>query len=288
VVQQVKEMASMSFASDVNGVISSDDVSGYNCDNVTIGSYNMHGFNQGKVFLNDLCNFCDIIMLQEHWLLPHDLARINNFCNNFIGLSSSAMDHAISCGVLRGRPHGGIGILVNKRLASCLRCILLDERIIIISIGSMLLVNLYLPTLNSADAYKETVTDILAKIENVIASQKNMNVVIGGDFNFDFTTNSCGQKLFSDFMLNCNLKVCDNIIANSVNYTYEHTTNNCTSFIDHFLVSKVVFDCILSGDILDSGANLSDHLPIVLKLTADSFSNKDSYATLPAPHKDTV
>jgi hypothetical protein len=67
--------------------------------------------------LADLCTFCDIIMLQEHWALPQDIAKINNVDANFIGFSSSAMSHAISKGILRGRPFGGVGILVNKRVA---------------------------------------------------------------------------------------------------------------------------------------------------------------------------
>ena len=60
-----------------------------------------------------------------------------------------------------------------------------------------------------------------------------------------------------------------------------------TSFIDHFLVSEVAFDCISSGDILDSGPNLSNHLTAVIKLTAKMYSNRNSYTNLPTPPKDT-
>jgi hypothetical protein len=35
-------------------------------------TYNMHGFNQGHVFLEELCktNAYDVIFIQEHWLPP--------------------------------------------------------------------------------------------------------------------------------------------------------------------------------------------------------------------------
>ena len=40
-------------------------------------TYNLHGFNQGQVLLNNLCDNFDIIAVQEHWLTDHDL---NKFC----------------------------------------------------------------------------------------------------------------------------------------------------------------------------------------------------------------
>ena len=59
--------------------------------NLTICTYNLHGLNQGKSYLSDLCDICDVIIVQEHWLLTQDLDRFNNFNSNVLGLSSSAM-----------------------------------------------------------------------------------------------------------------------------------------------------------------------------------------------------
>jgi hypothetical protein len=35
--------------------------------------YNMHGFNNGNPALNDLCDFADVIAVEEHWLAPYNM-----------------------------------------------------------------------------------------------------------------------------------------------------------------------------------------------------------------------
>jgi len=37
---------------------------------VRFATYNLHGFNTSHTALADLCNFADIIAVQEHWLAP--------------------------------------------------------------------------------------------------------------------------------------------------------------------------------------------------------------------------
>ena len=83
------------------------------CD-IKVLTYNMHGFNQGQVLLNDICmqNKYDILFIQEHWLSPAVLSKILNFSENYIGFGISAMEAAVSSGMLRGRPFGGTAILV--------------------------------------------------------------------------------------------------------------------------------------------------------------------------------
>jgi len=80
---------------------------------VKIVSYNMHGYKQGSVLLPTLCKDFKIIFLQEHWLLPDDLDKIEHLTNmDFVCFSKSAMDSRICSGVLAGRPYGGMSILV--------------------------------------------------------------------------------------------------------------------------------------------------------------------------------
>ena len=73
---------------------------------LTLGSYNLHGFAQGRSLLTDLCSELDIICVQEHWLSPDNLNCLNNFSNNYVGFSSSAMDAVLGKNILRGRPFG--------------------------------------------------------------------------------------------------------------------------------------------------------------------------------------
>ena len=69
-------------------------------------SFNLHGFNQGFTTLRDLllANTPDIFCLQEHWLTPDNMNKLDNLSDNYIGVGSSAMEAAVSAGIMRGRP----------------------------------------------------------------------------------------------------------------------------------------------------------------------------------------
>jgi exonuclease III len=97
--------------------ITTDKVIPTQVKNLNICSYNMHGFNNGNSFLKVLCNDNDILFVQEHWLLSQHLAKLNNINNDFIVYGVSAMDAASSRGILRGRPFGGVGVLIHKSLS---------------------------------------------------------------------------------------------------------------------------------------------------------------------------
>jgi len=77
---------------------------------------NLHGLNQGKSMLFDLCGSMDVIAVQEHCLLESETDRISDFHKYFIGIASSAMKQRSEAGLLVGRPHGGLWILVRKSL----------------------------------------------------------------------------------------------------------------------------------------------------------------------------
>ena len=66
--------------------------------------------------LNNLCELYDIVLIQEHWLLPFELGLLNNIHDDFIGIGVSAVD--ITSDLLKGRPYGGTAILYNKALVS--------------------------------------------------------------------------------------------------------------------------------------------------------------------------
>ena len=78
---------------------------------LTVISYNMHGFNQEILALNNVSavNCFDVIFIQEHWLAADLLFSFDQFkerYNIFHGVSS--IEASLRAGILRGRPHGGI------------------------------------------------------------------------------------------------------------------------------------------------------------------------------------
>jgi len=58
----------------------------------------------------------DIICVQEHWLTPANLFKLHNLSDNYKYFGSSAMEEAVSIGVIKGRPKGGVGILIKYNL----------------------------------------------------------------------------------------------------------------------------------------------------------------------------
>ena len=65
-----------------------------------------------------MCADHDLILLQEHWLLPDELQILSDVHIDFLACGSSAVD--IGSNILVGRPYGGTAILYRRRLAECI------------------------------------------------------------------------------------------------------------------------------------------------------------------------
>jgi len=63
-----------------------------NRNNITICSYNMHGFNNGISCLKELCENNNTIFIQEHWVHPQHLVRFDNINEDFSFHGLFAMD----------------------------------------------------------------------------------------------------------------------------------------------------------------------------------------------------
>jgi len=98
-----------------------------------------------------LCDLHDIVLLQQHWLLPNELGLLSNAHSEYQYCGLSAVD--ISSDVLVGRPYGGTAILYRKSLANQIRILDSDEsRLTGIQINTnsgLLLIGNYCKKLNS-------------------------------------------------------------------------------------------------------------------------------------------
>lgn len=224
-----------------------------------ICSYNIYGLNQGVGLLPDLLNDFDIVCVQEHWLAPDSLFRLNELNCNCIVFSSSAMSHKVSSNIRYGRPFGGVATFVKSAFAQIARMVHKSDRYIIISLGDLIIVNLYMPC-NNDDEYEEVLGDISVHLAGCT------NIVVCGDFNIEFNVSHKLWPHVSKLISSHDLAVTDiKLNLSGMNYTYRHKTLNHKSFIDHFLVSKKFLSNI-TLNIIDSGLNLSDHSPISLNL----------------------
>ena len=59
--------------------------------------------------IRELCNTCDVILLQETWLTSHELPYLNTLDGRFYSVGVSAMSTEDT--VLRGGSYGGLGIV---------------------------------------------------------------------------------------------------------------------------------------------------------------------------------
>ena len=102
----------------------------------------MHGFHQGSPFVSEaITNHSpDIFLLQEHWLTPSNLHLFNKHFPGYFLFVSSSMANIIE-GMLRGRPYGGVAILVNNSLCKLTKGVHCSDRYAIVQTGDCLFVN---------------------------------------------------------------------------------------------------------------------------------------------------
>lgn len=141
-----------------------------------------------------------------------------------------------------------------------------EDRYLILSVYDYLIVNVYMPVCKDSDVYKNCVLEILAGISNVFDQYPNAKIIMAGDFNCDVGSNSIGGKLIQQFMPDHKLICCDKWCDSSLQFTYCNASLGHRSFVDHILILGSLEHTVQSCAILDSGTNLSDHLPVTLKL----------------------
>jgi exonuclease III len=231
---------------------------------LSIFSFNMHGFNQGVATVVDLItssvSLPDIFLLQEHWLTPANLNKFSESFPDYICFGSSALSSSVESGILRGRPFGGVMALVNNKLCSITETLFRADRCTVVKVADLIIINFYLPCSGTVDR-QIVCQDTLAEAWAVREQYPDCRCVIGGDLNTNLDESGPISKLLVDFFTVQNLKRCDVIFPSRTEYTYYNESLNHSSTIDYILISDSVV--LVDFDIIDHEANLSDHLPIM-------------------------
>jgi len=233
-------------------------------------TYNLHGLNNGRSGLVDLCNNPQtlVIAIQEHWLTNDNMYLLNNIHPDFIGFGISAMSSRLSSEVYRGRPYGGVGFLWRKTFSGRIhidhksisgRC--LSILLQLDSVRSISIIDVYFPCFVSGVGYNAELAECLSFIEDVISD--GHEVIILGDTNFQCDVNNAGYRQCLDLLSSYNISNCDNFISDDSPVTYCNDKLEHFSFIDHVFVSNSVRPNIVSAVIYNSGVNLSDHIPLI-------------------------
>lgn len=161
--------------------------------------------------VRQLCDSCDIVMIQEHWLLPHDLGMLSMVHPEFLAVAKSSVN--VTDNILIGRPYGGTAILYRKDLASNITAVdSFDPMVCAVKLltncGPVLFICVYLPA-DTGDAdcvenYTATCAHITALCEDCDATQ----YVIAGDFNC--SSGSRFNTCFQNFVASNNVCMTDN------------------------------------------------------------------------------
>ena len=79
-------------------------------------TYNCQGLKSSIHDIQALCSTYDLIFIQESWLFQFELTLLSEIDSDFEGFGISAIDD--STNIVRGRPYGGMAILIRKQYRS--------------------------------------------------------------------------------------------------------------------------------------------------------------------------
>ena len=120
----------------------------------------------------------DIVFIREHWLAPYNFRDVQDMCPDMLCLMSSAMSDIISKGVLKGRPFGGIGILVTNKVATDAKLKFATAIIaIIVQLHDLVLINVYLPCA-SVENWQDELLCCLAALCNDLTTMKYKYLIL--------------------------------------------------------------------------------------------------------------
>jgi len=225
-------------------------------------SYNMHGYNQGIVAIQHLIDTVApaALLVQEHWLTPANLTRLDNISSLYFWYGSSAMSVAVGEGPVYGRPFGGTAILIKKQLAPLTSLIVTNDRYTAIKLCNWLLITVYLPCDGTKDRlliYEE----IMFELSAIRIQYDNCKCIIAGDFNTDLDSTCSITNIINAFIVEHNLYRCEKLFNVGQKCTYVNEHLNHASTVDYCLCSDS--SAVLAFNVLDPDLNLSDHLPLL-------------------------
>ena len=242
-------------------------------ERLDIATFNCTGFKSSREYISEnLLSRCNLVALQETWLLPHELPLCESLYPSFCGFGTSAVD--VGRGLVRGRPYGGLAWLWDKRLDSQVKVITFDsDRLLGLSFTddshSILMVNVYLPV-QSAENHDEYL-NLLGKIVSVIDGMSLDSICIVGDFNCNI-----GTRFYGDLS-----KICDdnNLVMADVRrlpddtYTYLSDAHTTTSWLDHVCVSSNILSNTINFNVIYGDAT-SNHFPLLFSIDSANITDR--------------
>ena len=137
---------------------------------------------------------------------------------------------------------------------------------------SILLMNVYMPSSDNITALEEY-SNILEEISNICIKSPTQHIILGGDWNADFSRKDGRTKLFKNFIVQEKLFCPLELKVADVPYTFFCSRSDgsppSTSTIDHFLISPSLKSAVTKYEAHTIYNNCSDHVPLELSLDID-------------------
>ena len=231
-----------------------------------IVTWNCRGFNNSVPYLNFLLNLNNsIVVLQEHWLWPFELEKLQT-------VSEKIDYHAVSDPRLNEtseltRGCGGVAILWNKDLhvekipypgngkLCCTKVQLVDDTYLNI-------IGVYLPSYGYTEEYQTCLTDLEELLSGLPHSQP---LVIVGDFNAHMANVGCNTVSNAQGLALTDLVKRNNLFVSPLDkgpgFTY--CSGHTRTTVDYILVNQSASYLITDSEVLDNHPlNTSDHLAV--------------------------
>ena len=255
-----------------------------NCDLLRLCSFNCRSVKNCAPVIRELCDAHDIVLLQEHWLLPNELNFLNSIHKDFLSIGLSAVD--LTTDILVGRPYGGTAILFRNNIFS--RCSVIESdssRItgleVNVGIGSVLILCVYMPCDYGDNDSLENYIECLCELHACIANSDAPHIVLAGNFNC--STGSRFYNEFIEFVTDNNLIMSDVARLNNVQ-TYVSDDGLRKSWIDH-ICNAFIDDLVTNIKVLR--VIVSHHKPLSCSINitrnhdaADPVSSDDRHMPL--------
>ena len=157
----------------------------------------------------------------------------------------------MSSGSIRGRPHGGVGVLWHKSLDSFVSVLdLHSEWACGINVSlqgdTVCILSVYLPY--ECDENQDDYIRALEELKVLVDESVTPLIFILGDYNTDILKQSTFSRYIEQFLSESNLLLSDSLFLDT-GYTYVSDAWGTTSWLDHCICTETSHSCIVDIDI---------------------------------------
>ena len=233
-----------------------------------IASINTSGINNNIEYLNSLALTHDIVCIQETWSTKqHEIETIIYQLNKKIYINPAKRTEK------KGRPSGGLAFIVDKNMDCKFK--IHSNRIASIKVMDTLIVNVYLPHFTGELDQNQEFDLETSILSEIISTNKNLNVLIIGDFNTDIIKYNHNTNSIMNLLQEHEPTISDIVQYQEVDFTYRKIRENkcITSWIDHVICKKDFINKIKTR-IMCSDYNLSEHNAISTTIINTIENNK--------------